>query len=93
MEHAIQSALTVQSTARNPELIFPLDIDYATTAECRLWLAIVLQTVAEYETALRKNKPDLLQKLAKEVKHQWFINICDLAGIQHSVVLARLELA
>lgn len=73
--------------------------------EMRLWAAIVLNTVAEYELWLRRMQTDwllnkgklirrslyiTLKDIEKEVRHSWFDQVCELAGVSQDIVINKL---
>lgn len=72
--------------------------------EVRLWAAIVLVTVEEYEEWLKRIQSAwlmhgqpvrweyawTLRRLRYEINHQWFRSICDHANTEHSAVRKRI---
>lgn len=72
--------------------------------ELRLWVAIVLVSIEEYEEWLKRIQSAWLRhgepvsyeygatirRIRFELEHPWFRHICDLANREHSDVLSRL---
>jgi hypothetical protein len=76
-----------------------------TYPERRLWMAIILHAITEYEEQLRhiqklwkadrkpvsKHLLTFLRGLRYEVRHDWFRHVCDLANIDQSHVISRIK--
>ncbi len=72
--------------------------------ELRLWVAIVLVSLEEYENWLKRiqaawlmrGQPvsydygSTIRRLRFEMEHPWFRHICDLANREHCDVISRL---
>lgn len=72
--------------------------------ELRLWVAIVLTSIEEYEGWLKRIQTQWLlhgqpvayeygstiRRLRFELEHEWFRHICDLANREHCDVIARI---
>mgnify|MGYP001616459402 CR=1 FL=1 len=75
--------------------------------EKRLWIAIILNTVYEYEDqlkviqklwgaggsrkALSKHFLTSLRSIEYEVRHEWFNHVCDLADFDQARVIRKLK--
>lgn len=82
-----------------------IDIEQTGFREQRLWAAIVLATITEYENWLRRieqiwretERPvfaELFQEVEqvrRHIEHDWFWHICDLAGVQYLSVTKALD--
>lgn len=76
-----------------------------TFPERRLWIAVIVYSMTEYEEQLkhikklwdaeRKALPrqllNVLRVLRYELRHEWFGHVCDLAEIAQSHVLTRIK--
>ena len=72
--------------------------------ERRLWAAVILHTLQEFtewcqfaERTWRETQQPISQQLLGEIhavrrqcRHRWFANICDLANVEHEIVLERI---
>lgn len=88
--------------ARPPQLWLDADLS---TPEKRLWVAVILQTVAEYEEWARRidrfhavmktevpiEFQEALEVVRRECMHQWFQHVCDMAEVRPSQVFERFK--
>jgi hypothetical protein len=78
--------------------------DTSATPEIRLWLAIILQALTEYQEWLHRiqqqwllhGEPvdgtyaNTLRRVRYECEHEWFKHVCDLADISHDAFMRKL---
>ena len=65
------------------------DAHESSVPEQRLWCAIILSALTEYETLLRSRNSS--KPLRKQCEGAWFRHVCDCAGVEHSVVIRKLD--
>lgn len=74
------------------------------SGETRLWSAVIICALREYELWLRdirtiwlargepvhKSYGTMLRDTQRELRHDWFRHICDLADVPHSTVMRKV---
>lgn len=97
------SSLNVRTQLRSPSLWYEPSAD--AYPERRLWLSVVIQAIADYEGAcyriestwVKTQRPVArelhleLESVRRQICHEFFNTVCDLAGIEHVVVLGKVK--